>query len=91
MIGTIIDPADLKQPKTWDNLEVGIAIAVPNRCADYFDLDWTEGRILQIKTLERPSRNGVPAPTSHCAEIQVTDRTSIWITRLDLMRVIPAD
>ena len=91
MIGTTIDPADLKQPRSWEDLQPGVSVAVPNRCADYFDLDWTEGRIVQIQTLERPSRNGTPAKTSHHAEVQVTDLTSIWITRLNLLRVVPTD
>ena len=90
-IGAIVDPGDLKQPKSWQDLQPGAAVAVPNRCADYYDLDWTSGRILRIQTMERPPRNGTPAKTSFHAEVQVTDLTSIWITRLALLRVIPAD
>lgn len=91
MIGTVVDPSELKKPRSWGDLETGASVAVPNCCANYFDLDWTQGRILRIQALERPSRNGASASKSHHVEVQVTDSTSIWITHLDLLRVIPAD
>jgi hypothetical protein len=90
MIGEVVSNFDnLKRPKTWEQLEPGALVAVPNQCANYFDYDWTWGELIRVTA--HPPRNSTAASPTHHAEVRISKCTAIWITRLDLLRVVPAN
>jgi hypothetical protein len=86
MLGSTVKVDGLSQPRSWADLEPGTVVAVPNRCWDYNDFRWTIGRLEFV--WDRPPRDNEKAPQAHHAFISVSDSSSVWITKLNLLRVV---